>query len=237
MTTNGSNLDLRRLEQWRSAGLRRMTFSLDTLREERMKSITRSTSTVQDVLGAIRLAREAGYPRPKVNAVIIRGINDDEIVDFAKLARNEDLDIRFIEFMPLDSGRAWNRDHVVDANEMLLNIEQQFTLKAENGDNPHSTSMNWTFADGSPGRIGMIAPVSRPFCGACNRLRITAEGRIRPCLFSHEEWDIRSLLRSGSTNKAIANAIVDMAWTKQAGHGIGHSDFVQPERTMSAIGG
>ena len=237
MTTNGSNMDLGRLEQWRSAGLRRITFSLDTLREERMKSITRSTTTVQDVLGATRLAREAGYPRPKVNAVIIRGVNDAELVDFAQLARDEDLDVRFIEFMPLDSGRAWNRDHVVDANEMLLDIEQHFTLKAENGDNPHSTSMNWTFADGAPGRVGMIAPVSRPFCGACNRLRVTAEGRIRPCLFSHEEWDIRSLLRSGSTNKDIANAIVDMAWTKQAGHGIGGNDFVQPERTMSAIGG
>ncbi len=237
MTTNGSNMDLGRLEQWRSAGLRRITFSLDTLREERMKSITRSTTTVQDVLGATRLAREAGYPRPKVNAVIIRGVNDDELVDFAQLARDEDLDVRFIEFMPLDSGRAWNRDHVVDANEMLLDIEQHFTLKAENGDNPHSTSMNWTFADGAPGRVGMIAPVSRPFCGACNRLRVTAEGRIRPCLFSHEEWDIRSLLRSGSTNEVIAEAIVDMAWTKQAGHGIGQTDFVQPERTMSAIGG
>ena len=237
MTTNGSNLDLQRLELWRSAGLRRITFSLDTLREERMRTITRSKTSVQDVLGATRLAREAGFPRPKVNAVIIRGINDDEVVDFAGLARDEDLDVRFIEFMPLDSSRAWNRDHVVDADEMLRNIQDQYELKSHENANPHSTSMNWTFADDAPGRIGMIAPVSRPFCGACNRLRITAEGRIRPCLFSHEEWDIRSMLRSGSSNEAVARAIVDMAWTKQAGHGIGQTDFVQPERTMSAIGG
>ena len=97
--------------------------------------------------------------------------------------------------------------------------------------------MNWTFADGAPGRIGMIAPVSRPFCGACNRLRITAEGRVRPCLFSHDEWDIRTLLRNNSSDADVAAAIVDMAWTKQAGHGIGKADFSQPERTMSAIGG
>ena len=237
MTTNGSRLELDQLESWRRTGLRRLTFSLDTLREDRMTSITRSRTSVADVIHAINLAKVAGYPRPKVNAVIIRGINDDEVGDFAQLARDEDLDVRFIEFMPLDSNRAWNRTHVVDADEMIASIERRFALQPDTGCSPHSTSMNWTFADGAPGRIGMIAPVSRPFCGACNRLRITAEGRIRPCLFSHDEWDVRSLLRSDADDETIAAAIVDMAWTKQAGHGIGHTDFVQPERTMSAIGG
>ena len=237
MTTNGSLLGLEQLETWRRNGLRRLTFSLDTLREERMASITRSRTTVADVIRGINLARVAGYPRPKVNAVIIRGINDDEVGDFAQLARDEDLDVRFIEFMPLDSSRAWNRTHVVDATEMVDSIEQRFDLQPETELTPHSTSMNWTFADGAPGRIGMIAPVSRPFCGECNRLRITAEGRIRPCLFSHDEWDVRSLLRSDADDATIAAAIVDMAWTKQAGHGIGASDFNQPARTMSAIGG
>ena len=202
-----------------------------------MSEITRSRTTVQQVLNGIEQTRAAGFPRPKVNAVIMRGINDDEVVDFVDLARARDLDMRFIEFMPLDSSRAWNRDHVVDADEMLAAIEQRFQLQADANTGPHSTSMNWTFADGAPGRIGMIAPVSRPFCGACNRLRITAEGRIRPCLFSHEEWDIRSLLRNGSDDESIAAEIVDMVWTKQAGHGIDRTDFVQPERTMSAIGG
>jgi cyclic pyranopterin phosphate synthase len=237
MTTNGSLLELDRLELWRQSGLRRLTFSLDTLREERMASITRSRTSVADVLKAINLAKVAGYPRPKVNAVIIRGINDDEVAEFAQLARDEDLDIRFIEFMPLDSSRAWDRTHVVDADEMISSIEHRFPLKPEAEHTPHSTSMNWTFADGAPGRIGMIAPVSRPFCGACNRLRITAEGRIRPCLFSHDEWDIRSLLRDGSDDAAVAAGIIDMVWTKQAGHGIGKADFSQPARTMSSIGG
>ena len=237
MTTNGSQLDPERLAHWRAHGLRRLTFSLDTLREDRMANITRSRTTVAHVLEAIEQARNAGFPRPKVNAVIIRGVNDDEVADFAGLARQRDLDVRFIEFMPLDSNRAWNRDHVVDADEMLASIQQQFELQADAHTGPHSTSMNWTFADDAPGRIGMIAPVSRPFCGACNRLRITAEGRIRPCLFSHEEWDIRALLRNDSDDAAVAAAIVDMAWTKQAGHGIDQSDFIQPARTMSAIGG
>ena len=237
MTTNGSLLDLDQLESWRRNGLRRLTFSLDTLREKRMASITRSRTSVADVIHAINLAKVAGYPRPKVNAVIIRGINDDEVADFAQFARDEDLDVRFIEFMPLDSNRAWNRSHVVDADEMIDAIQQRFPLQPETEITPHSTSMNWTFADGAPGRIGMIAPVSRPFCGACNRLRITAEGRVRPCLFSHDEWDIRTLLRNNSSDADVAAAIVDMAWTKQAGHGIGKADFSQPERTMSAIGG
>ena len=237
MTTNGSLLDPDRLSHWRRSGLRRLTFSLDTLREDRMAEITRSRTTVQQVLDAIEQARNAGFPRPKVNAVVIRGINDDEVADFAELARQRDLDMRFIEFMPLDSNRAWNRGHVVDADEMLDAIRDRYELRSDSTAGPHSTSMNWTFADGAPGRIGMIAPVSRPFCGACNRLRITAEGRVRPCLFSHEEWDIRSLLRDGSDDESIAAAIVDMAWTKQAGHGIDRSDFIQPERTMSAIGG
>ena len=237
MTTNGSQLDPQRLAHWRTHGLRRLTFSLDTLREDRMADITRSRTTVAHVLEAIEQAREAGYPRPKINAVILRGVNDDEVPEFAALARSHDLDVRFIEFMPLDSNRAWNRDHVVDADEMLASIQQRFQLRSEAGTAPHSTSMNWTFADGAPGRIGMIAPVSRPFCGACNRRRITAEGRIRPCLFSHEEWDIRTMLRENQDDADIAAAIVDMAWTKQAGHGIDRADFVQPQRTMSAIGG
>ena len=165
MTTNGSQLDPERLAHWRAHGLRRLTFSLDTLREDRMASITRSRTTVAHVLEAIEQARNAGFPRPKVNAVIIRGVNDDEVADFAELARRRDLDVRFIEFMPLDSSRAWNRDHVVDADEMLASIQQRFDLQADAHTGPHSTSMNWTFADDAPGRIGMIAPVSRPFCG------------------------------------------------------------------------
>lgn len=237
MTTNGWAMDLDRARQWHHTGLRRLTFSLDTLREDRMKAIARSSTSVKQVLTSIETARQAGFPRPKVNVVVMRGLNEDEVADFAGLARNHDLDVRFIEFMPLDSARDWDRNQVFTAAETQIAIESRWPLIALDDGNPHSTSCNWGFADGASGRIGFIAPVSRPFCGACNRLRITAEGRIRPCLFSHDEWDLKPLLRRGLPLQALQDFLVDAAWNKQPGHQIGHDDFKQPERSMSAIGG
>jgi cyclic pyranopterin phosphate synthase len=236
MTTNGSRLTEASARSWRVAGLRRLTISLDSVRPERARAITRTNHGPETVVAAIQAATRAGLAPVKVNAVVMRGVNDDELADFADFARAHDIDMRLIEFMPLDSSRAWRKDDVVSAREMLEQIRTRHELIAED-DDPHSTSLNFRFADGAPGRIGIIAPVTRPFCGACNRLRVTADGKVRPCLFSTTEWDLRALLRRGATDADIARFLVDATWTKQAGHGIGSKSFTQPERTMSAIGG
>lgn len=237
MTTNGWSIQRDRARHWLDSGLRRLTFSLDTLREDRMSNITRSQTTVQKVLESIDIARAAGFPRPKVNMVVMRDVNEDEVVDFAKLARERDLDVRFIEFMPLGSARDWTASDVHTARETRSAIESVWKLVPFDGDQRHSTSVNWTFQDGAPGKLGFIAPVSQPFCGACNRLRITAEGKIRPCLFSHDEWDLKPILRRGSSGIELERFLIDAAWNKQPGHAIGDEAFRQPERSMSAIGG
>lgn len=237
MTTNGSLVTPERAKVWKQCGLDRLTFSLDSLKPERVKTITRADTTAQSVIDAINAARAAGLLPIKVNAVVVRNINDDELADFADFAREHDVDMRLIEFMPLDSEHAWSRDRVFSAEEMIKRIEERHKLVRSESDDPSSTSMNFTFADGRPGRIGMIAPVSRPFCGACSRLRITADGKVRPCLFSLAEWDLRSVLRNGGREKDITEFLTNATWTKQAGHSIGAKDFKQPERTMSSIGG
>ncbi len=237
MTTNGSLLERLPVARWRDLGLGRLTMSLDSLRAERVRQITRRDTGPEIVIRAIRLAFRAGYEAPKVNAVIMRGVNEDEVADFADFARAEGINMRLIEFMPLDSSRAWRRADVVTADEMLRAIRERHDVVALEGDDPSSTSMNYAFADGTPGTIGIIAPVSRPFCGACSRLRVTADGKVRPCLFSRQEWDLRALLRAGASDEDLASFIADAVWTKQAGHGIGSTAFVQPSRTMSAIGG
>jgi cyclic pyranopterin phosphate synthase len=251
ITTNGSLLHRMPLEEWRRNGLRRITLSLDSLRPERVQAITRASSTPQTVMNAIKLARAARFDPIKVNAVIMRGVNDDEVADFADFAIEHGIDMRLIEFMPLDSSRAWDRKDVVSADEMLAAIRARHEITPVEEDDPSSTSMNFKFAtsppmamgglhqDGSPRepRIGVIAPVTRPFCGACSRLRITADGKVRPCLFSLAEWDLKPLLRSGAGDDEIRSFIVNAVWTKQAGHGIGSKAFIRPARTMSAIGG
>jgi cyclic pyranopterin phosphate synthase len=237
MTTNGSLLTAGAARRWRRAGLDRITLSLDSLRPERVAAITRTRSTPQGVVDAIAAARDAGLEPIKVNAVVMRGINDDEVADFADFARQQAIDMRLIEFMPLDSSRAWTPGDVVTAAEMLESIRRRHTLRPLPGDDPSSTSLNFAFADGAPGQIGIIAPVSRPFCGACSRLRVTADGKVRPCLFSAAEWDLRPLLRGGADEQTLARFIVDAVWTKQAGHGIGTSRYVPASRSMSAIGG
>jgi cyclic pyranopterin phosphate synthase len=237
MTTNGSRLEPARVSRWKAAGLTRLTFSLDTLQEDRMATITRSKTRVADVLRSIDTAAAAGLAQSKINVVAMRDLNEDEFADFADLARERDLDIRFIEFMPLDSGRSWKARLVVSESEIIERIATRHPLKRREAHNPHSTSRHYEFADGSPGRIGVIAAVTRPFCGACNRLRVTAEGAVRPCLFSNTEWDIRPVLRDGGTHEDIIRFLIDAVWTKQSGHGIGRDDFQQPDRGMSAIGG
>jgi len=237
MTTNGSLVTPQRLLRWKRGGLRRLTFSLDSLDPERVAMITRSTTPLEKVLDAIKAAIAADLNPVKINAVIMRGVNDSEIPAFAELARQLGVDVRLIEFMPLDSARAWSRDRLVPARDVMEALHKVHGLEQMEADHAHSTSQNWRFTDGTPGRIGVIAPVTQPFCGACHRIRMTAEGCVRPCLFSDTEWDLRPLLRGGGTDEQIMKRIVDATWPKQAGHGITSPSFVQPRRTMSSIGG
>src|SRR5262249_36382273 len=146
-------------------------------------------------------------------------------------------DMRFIEFMPLDSAHAWDPARLVPAGEIVERISRVYPLVPIGRDDASSTALVYRFADGAPGRVGVIAPVTRSFCGACSRLRITADGTVRPCLFSIQEWDLRPLLRAGQGDEAIAEFLADATWTKQAGHGIATPQFEQPQRPMSAIGG
>lgn len=237
MITNGSLLTGDRLRAWKRLGLDRLTISIDSLRPDRFARLTRSQTSPDRVLGGVQAALDAGLTPLKLNAVLIRGFNDDEAADLAALARRFDIEMRFIEYMPLDSGHAWDASRMVPAAETLRAIETRYPLIPCEGDDPSSTARTWRFADGAPGKIGVIAPVTSPFCGACSRLRLTADGKVRPCLFSTTEWDLRPLLRAGADDEHIVSFLIDATWTKQAGHGIQHADFRQPARPMSAIGG
>lgn len=235
LTTNGSRLTADMCKRWNTYGLHRITVSLDTLKPERKDAITRSFTPLDTVIRAIDMARDEGLTPVKVNAVIMRGVNDDELCDFADFAIDHDVDMRLIEFMALDAGRNWSMDKVVPASEMLKMISTRHTLIKEK-DSPSSTSMNYRF-EGGRGRLGIIASVTRPFCGGCDRIRIMADGTLRPCLFSDDEWSIRTLLREGASDDALRGFIQNAAWAKSEGHGMGRSDFVRPEKTMSTIGG
>ena len=172
----------------------------------------------------------------KVNAVIIRGLNDHEIEALAGFARERNLSLRFIEFMPLDSARAWLKEMVVPGREVLARLQARFDLRPVAPDNPSATAKRWAFPDGR-GEIGIIAPVSEPFCGHCNRIRLTADGKIRTCLFSVTEHDLRSRLRGGASDEEIAEWLKGVVWQKEARHHIGEPEFVPPPRSMSCIGG
>ena len=237
MTTNGSLVTPASARAWKAAGLTRLTFSLDSLDDAVFASMTRSSCSSGTVVDAIRVAIDAGLGPVKANAVVVRGRNEREVVPLARLARDLGIEMRFIEYMPLDSGRAWDPAKLVPASEIVDMISREFPLTPLGKDHEHSTALEYAFADGTLGRIGLIAPVTRPFCGACSRLRITAEGKVRPCLFSLEEWDIGALLRAGASDQSLRDFLLDSAWTKQRGHGIDAPDFRQPDRPMSAIGG
>lgn len=253
LITNASRLTRELLRGWKRAGLDRVTISIDTLCAERFARLTRSAVSPERVIDGIRLCLDEGLAPLKLNAVLLRGENDDEAADLARLARRFGIEVRFIEYMPLDSGHAWDSSRWVPAAETRAAIERVFPLVASADDDPSSTARTYRFADGEPGAIGFIAPVSSPFCGACSRLRITADGKVRPCLFSVREWDIRSVLRAGphaecqscapnrapnrALDRALADFLIDATWTKQPGHGIASPGFEQPARPMSAIGG
>ncbi len=234
MTTNGF-LFPPKARALRDAGLRRVSFSLDSLDKGNFKKIT-GRDGLSEVLDSVALARELGFNPVKVNAVVIRGLNDHELEALAEFARENALSLRFIEFMPLDSARAWLKEMVVPAREILDRLRTRFDLRPLPQDNPSATSRRWGFADGR-GEIGVIAPVSEPFCGHCNRLRLTADGKVRTCLFSVTEHDLRPLLRAGATDEEITQWLRGVVWQKEARHHIGEAEFVPPSRSMSCIGG
>ncbi|MEQ9411269.1 MAG: GTP 3',8-cyclase MoaA [Fuerstiella sp.] len=235
LTTNGVLLE-EQAQQLRDAGLRRLNISLDALDPEVFRKVTRRDS-YDRVIAGIEAARAAGFSPIKLNAVSVKGLTEDQIIPFAELARDTDTIVRFIEFMPLDADSQWQRDKVLPASEILAQLQAAFgPLVPLSPPGSSAPASDFQFADGR-GRIGLIASVSQPFCESCNRFRLTAEGRLRNCLFSMEETDIRNTLRNGGSDDAIADAMMSCVAQKKAGHQINSADFVQPDRPMYSIGG
>jgi GTP 3',8-cyclase len=234
MTTNGF-IFTRKAQALKAAGLRRVSFSMDSLDRQNFQRMT-GRDALAEVHASIRLAQEIGLHPVKVNAVVIRDLNHHEIESLAQFAHERDLSFRFIEFMPLDSSRGWMKEMVVPGHEILARLQARFQLVPVDSPNPSETARRWRFADGR-GEIGIIAPVTEPFCGHCNRIRLTADGKIRTCLFSLQEHDVKSLLRGGATDEAIAERLRAIVWQKEPRHHIGEPEFVQPQRSMSCIGG
>ena len=235
ITTNGYLLP-EMAQELAAAGAPRVTVSLDSTHPEKFAKITRTPRSYEKVMAGIDAALAAGLRPVKVNIVLVRGFNDDEIVDFARLARRRDIVVRFIEFMPLDADHAWKRESVVTAREIVDAIQPVFPLLEVPRQTPSETALRYRFADGQ-GEIGIIAPVSIPFCGQCSRIRLTADGKLRTCLFSLGEYDVRALVRNGSTDSDIAKFVEQVAQQKEPGHHINEPNFVQPSRTMVYIGG
>lgn len=233
MTTNASKLRAK-AEALAEAGLERINVSLDSLRRERFEAIARFDG-LDRVLDGLRAAGEAGLDPIKVNCVVMRGVNDDEVLDFAEFGRETGYHIRFIEFMPLDGDTAWNERKVVPLEEIIETISSRYPLIPLN--ERSGPAEVYRFDDSAPGSIGVIASVTRPFCESCNRIRLTAEGQLLSCLFALEETDLRKLLRSESSDDEIAQAITETVAAKWAGHAIGAKDFTRPTRSMSMIGG
>ena len=235
LTTNGHTLKSR-AQKLKRAGLDRVTISLDSLKQENFKRIT-GVDKLEEVLEAIEAAQNADLNPVKINAVVVRNYNDDEIIDFANFARESDLAMRFIEFMPLDAGHDWNKNMVVSGREIRDKINKVFPLKLKENSRGAETAWKYEFADGSRGEIGIIAPVTEMFCGACSRIRLTADGQIRTCLFSTEEHNLRDVMRSGATTSEIVKFIESVVMKKEKSHHINDKSFAPASRSMSFIGG
>ncbi|MGD0219425.1 MAG: GTP 3',8-cyclase MoaA [Acidimicrobiales bacterium] len=235
LTTNGTFL-ARFAPALAAAGLQRVNVSCDSLRPERFAAIRRR-GELGRVLAAMDVAEKAGLRPLKVNVVLQRGVNDDEIPDFVAFSRATGREVRFIEFMPLDAEGRWVREAVVASAGVVARINARSPLRPVEGDGPSvAPATVYEFIDGA-GRIGVVATVTQPFCGTCNRLRLTADGAVRNCLFSDEELSVRELLRAGASDDEIALVLRRAVWGKKAGHGIGDPAFSRPIRTMSMIGG
>ncbi|HJR98683.1 MAG TPA: GTP 3',8-cyclase MoaA [Actinomycetota bacterium] len=233
LTTNGVLLDSL-AAPLAEAGVDRATVSCDSLLRHRFAEMTRRDA-LEKVFRGLRAAEEAGLTPIKINCVVIGGTNDDEVVGFARWARTTGYEVRFIEYMPLDAQHEWERRKVVPARTVLDRIDEVFPLVADGGQPEPATT--YGFADGSSGRIGVIPSVTEPFCDSCNRMRLTAEGQFRNCLFALEETDLREPMRAGASDDELEALLRSAMWSKWAGHRIDHPDFVQPARSMSMIGG
>lgn len=234
MTTNG-HLLAEMAQPLKQAGLNRITVSMDAVDPERFARITRVSNGYDHVLAGIRAAKRAGLEPVKVNCVLLRGFNEDQIIPFGMFAREEGVAVRFIEFMPLEEDRVWSPEVVVPLDEILRRMAEYRPL-AEIPHGRSETARRYRFDDGI-GEIGIIAPVSHPFCGHCSRIRITSDGKIRTCLFSVWDHDLHGRMRSGASDEQLADFIRDVVQKKEARHHIGEPDFVPASRTMVHIGG
>ena len=236
LTTNGLLL-AKHAQSLRKAGLNRLNISLDTLDEDVFEQISRRKG-LQKVLDGIEVANGAGFDKIRLNAIAIKGLTENEIIPLVRFAISKQLELRFIEFMPLDAEQNWENDQVLTGQKLRAIIEDEFgTLVAANRPDSSQPAIDYTLKNGV-GKIGFINPVSEPFCNSCNRLRITAEGKIRNCLFSSEEFDVMSLLRSATaTDSEIEKVVRDCVLEKKAAHGIDSTSFNRPEKAMYQIGG
>ena len=236
LTTNGIGL-INQAQTLYDAGLRRINVSLDTLNEEKFEQMTRR-KVLARVLEGLKTAHDCGFNPIKVNAVAMRGFTDDEIVDLATFARQNDYQLRFIEFMPLDGDDVWGRNMYIPGKEIIAKIDAVYPLAPVtlSGDSKSDTAQRYRFADNG-NEVGIIPSVSEPFCENCNRVRLTADGKFRTCLFSLTETDLLTPLREGAPDEVITGLILDAVSQKEAGHKINAADFIKPERNMSRIGG
>jgi len=232
LTTNGITLE-KNAHILSSAGLNRINISMDSLRAERFEEIT-LRDDMRKVIRGIEASLEAGLSPVKINVVVMRGINDDEIVDFAKFGRDMGVIVRFIEFMPLDADENWSTSSVVTLKEIFSTINSVYPL--EEIERSNAPASGFRYLD-NKGEIGIVASVSQKFCATCDRIRITADGQFRNCLFSNEEFNLKEALRSGNTDKEICELLELAVLAKREGHGIGNVDFIRPARSMSQIGG
>jgi GTP 3',8-cyclase len=221
-------------QELRDAGLNRINISLDTLDRVRFEQMTRRDE-LANVLAGIAAAKAAGFDPVKINTVVERGINDDEIVDLARFGRDEGVEVRFIEFMPLDASDAWMRNKVVGQDEIVAKIASVWPI-AQVPARGAAPADRWSYLDGG-GVVGVIPSVTKPFCGDCDRVRLTADGQFRTCLFATDEFDLRAALRSDESDVQIAARVEAAVGTKWAGHQINQVNFVRPNRSMSQIGG
>lgn len=235
LTTNGYSLS-KRAEELKKSGLDRVTISLDSLKRKKFERIT-GVDKLEEVLQAIKAAKQAGLEPVKINAVIVRGWNDDEVVELAEFARQNELVMRFIEYMPLDSAKEWRRELVVSGREIFEKINKVFPLELKSNSRGTETAWQYVFKDGTKAEIGIIAPITDMFCGTCSRIRLTADGQIRTCLFSIKEYNLRDFIRSGASDEEIAEFIESVTLKKEPRHYINDPDFVPASRSMSFIGG
>ena len=234
LTTNGYLLE-RDADALVAAGVTRVNVSIDSLQRDRFFQLTRRDSLPQVLAGLEAIGRHESVRPIKVNAVALRGFTEEEALPFAEFARSTSYQVRFIEFMPLDGDHAWSSDQVLTGEEIRAIVDRVYPLE-ERPREPHATARVFRFQDGR-GELGFINPVSEPFCADCNRIRLTADGKLRTCLFSINETDLRAVLRAGAGDAELEHVIRDAVWRKELKHRVGEPGFRQPPRTMSAIGG